>query len=143
LKLLIRETHDSLGAMCLQRRGTRWDLLRQRVGEHPGVGEAYGNKAGGKPSGCMDINTIVCYDAIDTVATLVDCSPGLDNDQYAVVGHVDVDRSTGKAKWDNVTSDLLPAITGTEFDGYLDFFWQIYNNHLRLLQLRLYPVANE
>jgi len=103
-------------------------------------------KAGGKPGGCMDIDTIICYDEqlVEGVPTMVPvkCSPSLDNDQYVVVGHVDVDRSTGKARWTNVTSDLLPAITGTELDGYLDFFWQIFNNNLRLLQLRFYSVPD-
>ncbi len=97
-------------------------------------------KAGGKPGGCMDLDTIICYDFTDTGTTRVDCAADLSNGQYVVVGHVDVDRSTGKAHWQPVTDQMLPEITGTKTPGYYDFFWQIYNNNLRLLQLRFYPV---
>jgi len=107
-------------------------------------------RALGKPGGCMDIDTIVCYDEVlvGDVPTLVqvDCSPSLNNDQYVLVGHLDVDRIKGvKPSWQNATSDLLPVETGVGNGdpGYFDFFWQIFNDNLRLLQLRIYQVASE
>lgn len=94
---------------------------------------------GGKPGGCMDIDTILCYDLVDDVLVQVDCDPNLTNDQFVLVGHINVDRSKGKPHWDNVTDELLPAITGvgTGDPGYLDFFWQIYNQYLRVAHLRI------
>jgi hypothetical protein len=94
---------------------------------------------GGKPGGCMDVDTIICFDLVDDVLVQVDCDPNLTNDQYVLVGHINVDRSTGKPKWENVTNDLLNDATGvnTGDPGYLDFFWQIYNQYLRVLHLRI------
>ena len=101
-------------------------------------------RALGKPGGCMDIDTIICYDLIDEVLVQADCSPNLDNDKYVLVGHLDVDRIKGvKPSWQNATSNLLPVETGVGSGepGYFDFFWQIFNDNLRLLQLRIYKVA--
>jgi len=100
-------------------------------------------RALGKPGGCMDIDTLICYDLDDTTAdptdyAQVDCT--MSNDKYVVVGHLDVDRIKGvKPSWQNATSDLLPVATGvgTGDSGYFDFFWQIFNQNLRLLQLRI------
>jgi hypothetical protein len=101
-------------------------------------------RALGKPGGCMDIDTIICFDLIDDVLVQVDCGANLDNDQFVLVGHLDVDRIKGvKPSWDNATSDLLPVATGVGNgdSGYFDFFWQIFNQNLRLLQLRIDQVA--
>ena len=101
-------------------------------------------RALGKPGGCMDIDTIICYDLIDEVLVQADCSPNLDNDKYVLVGHLDVDRIKGvKPSWENATDNLLPVATGVGSGepGYFDFFWQIFNDNLRLLQLRIYKVA--
>ncbi len=90
----------------------------------------------------MDIDTVVCYDWDGTTYVQTDCT--LSNDKYVVVGHLDVDRIKGvKPTWQNATSDLLPVQTGvgTGDPGYFDFFWQIFNQNLRLLQLRIYEVA--
>lgn len=98
-------------------------------------------RALGKPGGCMDSDTIVCYDLVDEQYVQVDCT--LSNDKYVVVGHLDVDRIKGmKSRWQNATSDLLPVDTGVGNGdpGYFDFFWQIFNNNLKLLQLRIYEV---
>lgn len=97
--------------------------------------------AGGKPGGCMDVDTIICSDAITLAQE--NCDPALlaGQQQYNLVGHINVDRSTGKPKWDNVTNDLLG--TGgylVSQDGYYDFFWQIYNDNLRILHLRIQTV---
>ncbi len=98
----------------------------------------------GKPNGCMDMDTVTCYDETFTgsgVYEQVDCEPDLgNNDKYVLVGHLDVDRSKGKPKWKNATKQLLPDAVGVGNGdpSYLDFFWQIYNNNLRLLQLRFY-----
>ena len=99
--------------------------------------------AGGKPGGCMDVDTIICYDLVNDVLTQVDCRANLTNDKFVAVGHTDVDRSKGKPKWVNVTGELLDPLTGVGNGpaGYFDFFWQIYNQYLRVLHLRIQSVA--
>jgi type 1 fimbria pilin len=97
--------------------------------------------AGGKPDGCMDVDTIICADA--TTLAPEDCDPALleGQQQYTLVGHINVDRTTGKPKWDNVTNDLLGSGGYlVSQDGYYDFFWQIYNQYLRILHLRIQTV---
>ena len=100
----------------------------------------------GTPGGCMDIDTIICYDwdAHAQEFVQVNCDPLLNNNKYVLVGHLDVDRTREdkKPRWSNATDQLLPVITGVGNGdpGYLDFFWQIFNNKLRLLQLRIYKV---
>jgi hypothetical protein len=104
---------------------------------------------GGKPDGCMDIDTIICFECeiVDEVevCTQVNCAGDLSNDKFVLVGHINVDRSKGKPHWDNVTDDLLPAITGVGSGdpGYLDFFWQIYNQYLRVAHLRIQSIPCE
>lgn len=102
--------------------------------------------AGGKPGGCMDVDTIICADAITFAPE--DCDPNLltGGQQFTLVGHINVDRplSGGKPHWDNVTNELLGAggsLVST--DGYFDFFWQIYNDNLRVLHLRIKSVPCE
>jgi len=101
---------------------------------------------GGKPNGCLDLDTIIC--CTDTTSEAAcrtsqeDCNPNLDSgQQYFRVGHIDVDRTTGKPQWEKVTDDLLGdggwLVSG---DGYFDFFWQIYNQYLRLLKIRIQSV---
>ena len=99
--------------------------------------------AGGKPGGCMDVDTIICYDLVNDVLTQVDCRANLTNDKFVLVGHINVDRSTGKPKWENVTGELLDPLTGVGKGdpGYFDFFWQIYNANLRVLHLRIQSVS--
>lgn len=97
--------------------------------------------AGGKPGGCMDVDTIICADS--TTFAAEDCNPDLlaGGQQFTLVGHINVDRTTGKPRWDNVTNQLLGAggyLVST--DGYFDFFWQIYNQYLRILHLRIKSV---
>lgn len=97
---------------------------------------------GGKPGGCMDVDTIICADATTLVPE--DCDPALleGQQQYNLVGHINVDRTTGKPRWDNVTNDLLG--TGGYLvaqNDYYDFFWQIYNDYLRILHLRIQTVT--
>jgi hypothetical protein len=102
---------------------------------------------GGKPGGCMDLDTLICFDEvlIDGVPTLVqvDCRANLSNDKFVLVGHINVDRTTGKPKWENVTGELLDPLTGVGKGdpGYFDFFWQIYNQYLRVLHLRIESVS--
>ena len=104
----------------------------------------------GKPNGCMDIDTIICYDYLETSPgsgvyeyVHVDCRTNLSNDQYEMVGHLNVDRSKSRPKWTNATNELLNPATGvgTGDPGYFDFFWQIFNQNLRLVQLRIYDVG--
>ena len=93
---------------------------------------------GGKPGGCLDLDTIICADAVTFAPE--DCDPNLltGGQQFTLVGHINVDRSTGKPKWENVTGELLDPLTGVNNGdpGYFDFFWQIYNQNLRVLHLR-------
>lgn len=98
---------------------------------------------GGKPGGCMDVDTIICYDLVNDVLTQVDCRANLTNDKFVLVGHINVDRSTGKPKWENVTGELLNSATGVGNGdpGYFDFFWQIYNQNLRVMHLRIQSVS--
>lgn len=100
--------------------------------------------AQGKPGGCADIDTLICCtDPTNCVGTQVSCDPNLQNNlAYGLVGHIDVDRSTGKPKWDKVTDELLG--TGgwlVKNDGYYDFFWQIFNDNVRVISLRIQSVA--
>ena len=100
-------------------------------------------RALGKPGGCMDIDTITCYDLVDDVAVDTDCSPDLINSGWYLVGHLNVDRIKGdKPHWINATPELLPveAGVGNGGAGYFDFFWQVFNDKLRLLQLRIYQL---
>ncbi len=64
----------------------------------------------------------------------VDCKADLSNAKFVLVGHI---------KWDNVTDELLDPLTGVGKGdpGYFDFFWQIYNQHLRVLHLRIQSVS--
>ena len=97
-------------------------------------------RALGKPGGCMDIDTIICWDWNGTTYVRADCAmTGIE--KYTLVGHLNVDRIKGtKASWINATPELLPVETGVGSGeaGYFDFYWQIYNDNLRLLQLRIY-----
>jgi hypothetical protein len=95
---------------------------------------------GGKPGGCADIDTITCFDI--TTGLQENCDPSLVDQSYTAVGHIDVDRSKGKPQWDRVTDQLLGlggSLVAT--DGYFDFFWQIFNDHLRVLHLRIQEIS--
>jgi hypothetical protein len=95
---------------------------------------------GGKPGGCADIDTLICTDEF---GFQVACDPTLANNfAYTLVGHIDVDRTTGKPRWDKVTEQLLgDGGSLVVNDGYYDFFWQIFNDHLRVLHLRIKSVS--
>ncbi len=96
--------------------------------------------AKGKPNGCADIDTIIC---VDQFGVQVDCDPNLaNNTAYNLVGHIDVDRTTGKPKWTKVDDQLLGAGDYlVKNDGYFDFFWQIFNDYVRVISLRIQAVA--
>ena len=98
---------------------------------------------GGKPGGCLDLDTLICCDDANLIQCVQeDCNPNLTGQWYTLVGHIDVDRSTGKPQWDRVTDDLLGAgswLVAT--NGYYDFFWQIYNQYLKVLHLRIKSVS--
>lgn len=97
-------------------------------------------RPGGKPGGCMDIDTLMCSDIVTLARE--DCDPALTGQQYVLVGHVDVDRTQGRQKWQNVTAEMLAVALDVTHQDYYDFFWQIYNNNLRLLQLRFYRIGD-
>jgi len=75
----------------------------------------------GKPGGCLDIDAYY-----------------FDGTYYTFIGHVDVDRNTGQPKWQNVRW-LLYYNGNAYFADYADYFWQLYNKGLRLMQVRFYP----
>lgn len=81
--------------------------------------------AKGKPGGCLDLEA---YTTLDTMLIFL--------------GSVDIDRSTGKPKWTNVNFLLYGDENGNTIyyfaDPYLDYFWQLYNNGLRNMQVRFY-----
>ena len=80
--------------------------------------------AKGKPGGCLDLEA---YTTLDT--TLI------------FIGSIDIDRATGKPQWQNVNF-LLYGSGGEVFfaDPYIDYFWQLYNNGLRNMDVRFYEV---
>ena len=82
--------------------------------------------AKGKPGGCLDLEA---YTTLDT--TLI------------FVGSVDIDRKTGKPQWQNI-KNLLYGPGGEIFfaDPYQDYFWQLYNNGLRNMEVRFYQVSS-
>ncbi len=96
--------------------------------------------AAGKPGGCADIDTLIC---VDQYGVQVSCDPNLaNNTAYNLVGHINVDRTTGKPKWQKVDDQLLG--TGdylVNHDGYYDFFWQIFNDYVRVIKLRIQEVT--
>lgn len=81
----------------------------------------------GKPGGCLDLDAY-WVDLGGTTTTMY------------FIGHVDVDRKTGQPKWQNVNW-LLYGSGGVAYfaDPYDTYFWQLYNNGLRLMQVRFYP----
>lgn len=83
----------------------------------------------GKPGGCLDIDAYAVDYGIDTTMFFI--------------GHVDVDRRTGRPTWQNAKW-LIYSTGGTPYfaDPYDVYFWQLYNNGLRLMQVRFYPVAS-
>ena len=80
----------------------------------------------GKPGGCLDIDAYL-----------------VDSTTYYFIGHVDVDRKTGAPTWQNAKW-LLYGSGGTAYfaDPNDLYFWQLYNNGLRLMQVRFYPTAS-
>jgi hypothetical protein len=101
--------------------------------------------AAGKPGGCADIDTLICCtDATDCADTQVNCDPNLaNNTAYGLVGHIDVDRNSkgGKPHWQKVDDQLLGSNDWlVKNDGYYDFFWQIFNDYVRLIKVRIQSV---
>ena len=57
-----------------------------------------------------------------------------------VEGTLDVDRKTGQPKWQNAKWLLYGSGGNAYFADPNDlYFWQLYNNSLRLMQVRFYP----
>ena len=80
--------------------------------------------AKGKPGGCLDLEAYTTFNA-----TLI------------FIGSVDIDRTTGKPHWTNV--NFLLYGSGGEIwfaDPYYDYFWQLYNNGLRNMEVRFYEI---
>ncbi|MDP2662788.1 MAG: hypothetical protein Q8R28_18895 [Dehalococcoidia bacterium] len=79
--------------------------------------------AKGKPGGCLDLEAYTYLD-----------------DTLIFLGSVDVDR--GRAKPGSVNLNNLLYLDGNGValfaDPYEDYFWQLYNNGLRLMNIRFY-----
>ncbi len=83
----------------------------------------------GKPGGCLDIDAYA-VDSTDITTTMY------------FIGHVDVDRKTGQPSWQNAKWLLYSGGGAPYFaDPYDLYFWQLYNNGLRLMQVRFYPAT--
>ncbi len=82
--------------------------------------------AKGKPGGCLDLEAY-SNTTVSGVETLI------------FIGSIDIDRTTGKPQWQNV--NFLLYGSGGEIwfaDPYYDYFWQLYNNGLRNMDVRFY-----
>ena len=81
--------------------------------------------AKGKPGGCLDLEAYT-YTTVEGVVTLV------------FIGSIDIDRATGKPKWQNVNFLLYDNGVIYFADPYFGYFWQLYNNGLRNMEVRFY-----
>ena len=90
----------------------------------------------------MEINTLICEDEVSAgVYERVDCSADLSNDRWVLTGYLDVKRSKNKPQWQNATSAMLAGTGVLDGAPYMDFMWQIYNEYLKLLQIRFYEAT--
>ena len=77
-------------------------------------------RALGKPGGYLDLDAYI-----------------IEGNVYYLVGHVDIDRPNGgKSKFEDI-SRILIYQSNPVWD-YDEYFWQLYNNGLRLAQFRFY-----
>jgi len=98
-------------------------------------------RAVGKPGDdfCLEWNTLICTDEF---GTRVPCDTTIGGEKYVLVGAFDVDRKKGqKPHWDNVSDQIIPDAIGAKYVNYDPFLWLVYNNHIRILQLRFYQVG--
>ncbi len=101
-----------------------------------GTYAAYARVPGGKPNSCIELNTLICE---DDFGDQVDCTG---NDAHNILaGFFDISKPKGdRPKWENVTNELLPGSflgTGNGHTGLFDFLWLVYNDGVRVLQIRL------
>jgi hypothetical protein len=83
--------------------------------------------AKGKPGGCVDL------EAYTTGA----------DETLIFIGSIDIDRTTGKPQWQNINHLLYGAGGEIYFaDPYYDYFWQLYNNGLRNMEVRFYEISS-
>jgi hypothetical protein len=76
--------------------------------------------AKGKPNACLDIDAYV-----------------FDGTYYIFIAHLDVDRNF--KGWHDGRPLLYDNSNNFYADSYQDLFWKLYNNGLRLMQIRFYP----
>jgi len=79
--------------------------------------------AQGKPGGCLDLEAYT-----------------YDGDTLIFIGSVDVDRGRAKPSKIAISDLLYSGNTALFADPYEDYFWQLYNNGLRLMKIRFYEV---
>jgi hypothetical protein len=77
--------------------------------------------AKGKPGGCLDLESYV-----------------LNGTELVFLGSVDLDRGKGKPVSVNLTQLIYPSGVNLFADPFSGLFWQLYNNGLRLLNVRFY-----
>jgi len=82
--------------------------------------------AKGKPGGCLDLEAYTYL-----------------GETLIFIGSIDVDRTTGKPRWQNINHLLYVGGNGDAYfaDPYQDYFWQLYNNGLRNMEVRFYQVS--
>jgi hypothetical protein len=105
-------------------------------------------RATGKPASCIELDTLICAaDENDAIGTQEDCTGSTgQNTHFILAGFFDLAiTSGGRQKWENVTDDILPGSflgRGSGKTGLYDYLWEIYNDGVRVLQLRLRKEAD-
>lgn len=104
-------------------------------------------RALGKPGGSATVTNC----ATDVLTKVVVCEDALDTENI-----LEVERTAGRSRFENVTKKLLYINVDITDDGITnpklypifspemeDYFWQYDNSGLKVLQLRFYPVGTE
>ena len=98
-------------------------------------------RAVGKPGDdfCLEWNTLICT---DEYGERISCESVGATDKYVLVGAFDVDRKKGiKPHWTDVSDQIIPDDIGVKYVNYDPFLWLVFNDHIRILQLRFYQVG--
>ncbi len=80
--------------------------------------------AKGKPGGCLDLEAYT-----------------YEGETLIFIGSIDVDRTNGKPKWQSIKGLLYGNGFAWFADPYEGYFWQLYNNGLRNMEVRFYEVS--
>jgi hypothetical protein len=102
-------------------------------------------RATGKPDTCVELNTLICAaDEGDVPGTQEDCTGSTSQGTFFILaGFFDLAITKGgRQKWENVTDDILPGFFlggggNSGHTGAFDYLWEIFNDGVRVLQIRL------